>query len=763
MLMAACLPILLAALCLLTSLVQSQTTCPVTTQRLSEPPYDNFFYSDCNVDAQVVLTSPLPESNLTVIGPRLVIAWPAGNSGEAFFFQPSNGPNGTLAIQLVNSTLGSPLTYYRSNSTGPGPATVGVQGVVSFNASATLAVSILGSVRTIRDFTEGPSLLRPVIQNANRYSRYNDSGVAISRLWLDNVTTSTFTLTPWQSSRNQISLDNTTVTFDAGFYRFQAYFNYPQLQQLTPQQVLNNNSQSLIAQQPSQTTSLSFLSYSEKLLAGAWRFLTYFGRDSMISALLLEPVLSTGNASAYEAVLGAVLERINRTDGTVAHEETLGDYATYLHLLENKTSTDAIFVYPMIDTDFYLPVLMFSYFSKYPERIRPFLLTQAGSVNIANRNLTWGDLALLSAQKIVNITAPFALNQSVQNLLHLKQGEIVGEWRDSTYGLANGRVPFDVNCALVPAALRAIARLATIPGIFPDTSSNVPTLNYSAWPSYAEHHAKIWEENTLPFFEVNLTAQTASSRLTQFTSTSSFYNGPTYNDSLSQYSNSPDGTVTFHALALNGSTELVNDTQAYSQKIPVLHTDTAYHLFLLNVTANSSRAYQQAYTRLINSTSHSILREFPAGLLTPPGLVVANPALSGDPTLIANFTNAAYHGTVIWSWQLALMAEGIHRQLALCSSSANSSSFVPAFCQDRYVHQTLREAYNVLWDNIDDNAAQLQGEVWSWSYNNASDAYTIVPLGSLPPPPGVAGSTESNVRQLWSLTFLAVTRDRAYA
>jgi hypothetical protein len=82
---------------------------------------------------------------------------------------------------------------------------------------------------------------------------------------------------------------------------------------------------------------LSFLSYSEKLLAGAWRFLTYFGRDSMISALLLEPILSRGNGSATEAVIGAVLERINRTDGSVCHEETIGDYATYVNLENNIT------------------------------------------------------------------------------------------------------------------------------------------------------------------------------------------------------------------------------------------------------------------------------------------------------------------------------------------------------------------------------------------------------------------------------------------
>lgn len=306
---------------LLTGAAAQSDNCSVTTQYLTDPPYDNYFYSDCDVDAQVVITSPLPDSNLTVIGPRLIIAWPAGNSGIAAFFQPENGPNGTLAIELVNSTIGTPLAAYvqdsnsSSGSNSSDYPSVGVTGVLSFNASAVLTVSILGSVRTIRDFTEGPSLLVPVIQDAINVSQYNDTGAAISRLWLDNVTISTLTFVPWQNANTSIEFDaeGRNVTFGAGYYQFEAFFNYPQLQQLTPEEVLNNNSQDLIQQNPSETTSLSFLSYSEKLLAGAWRFLTYFGRDSMISALLLEPVLSTGNASAVEAVIGAVLERINRT------------------------------------------------------------------------------------------------------------------------------------------------------------------------------------------------------------------------------------------------------------------------------------------------------------------------------------------------------------------------------------------------------------------------------------------------------------------
>lgn len=309
---------LLSAALLATASAQSGN-CSITTQHLSDPPYENYFYSDCHVDAQVVVTSPLPDSNLSIIGPRLIIAWPAGNSGIAAFFLPQDGPNGTLAIELVNSTIGLPLSVYEQNSSASSNSSdypsVGVQGVLSFNSSAVLTVPILGSVRTIRDFTEGPSLLRPVIQDAITFSQYNNTGVALSRLWLDNETVSTLTMVPWQNADSTINFDSKggNVSLGAGFYHFEAFFTYPQLQQLKPEEVLNNHSLDLIQQQPSQTTSLSFLSYSEKLLAGAWRFLTYFGRDSMISALLLEPVLSSGNASAMEAVIGAVLERINRT------------------------------------------------------------------------------------------------------------------------------------------------------------------------------------------------------------------------------------------------------------------------------------------------------------------------------------------------------------------------------------------------------------------------------------------------------------------
>lgn len=726
----------------------ANSSCQVTTQHLSDPPYENYFYSDCNVDAQTVVTSPLADSNLTIIGPRLIVAWPAGNSGVCTFFQPQNGENGTLAIELVNSTLGEPIgPVYRKDQSSKYPY-VGVEGVISFNTSAELTIAILGSVRNIRDFTEGPSTLSPLIQDGVNVTKVNQTGVQFSRLWLDNVTTTTFSIVPWENSESNITISNKTATFGAGFYHFSAAFNYPQLEQLTLQEVLNNNSQALIQQDKSQTTSLSFFSYTEKLLAGGWRFLTYFGRDSMISALLLEPVLSVGNGSAIEAVIGSVLERINRTDGSVCHEETIGDYATFLNKQKNITSTAAGFVYPMIDTDYYLPILEQEYFKAQPSRIRPLLNRQAGSVDVTNRNLTWRDLGYIGAQKIMNITEAFERNQSVANLIHLKEGELVGQWRDSTYGLANGRIPFDVNCALVPAALYAISSLATMSGVYPNNSMT------SNWATLAASRARVWEDETLPLFQYNISVAEATSRLKTYTNQSTFYKGPTNADSVANYSSS-NGVVDY-ALA-------INSTEA-PEKIQISHTDTAFRLFLLNSTNDIQ------LTTFLNATANTILRPFPAGLTTPIGVVVANPALAGSGELTENFTNSAYHGTVVWSWQLALMAKGLERQLGRCPASNATRSMkatAPSFCSDKGVYTAVRSAYNVLWDVIGNNEAQLQSEVWSWTYNGSSNssqgAFKFSPLGVLPPPPGVSAGTESDVRQLWSLSFLAVKKNKLFS
>ncbi|KAI8666814.1 hypothetical protein NCS57_00908300 [Fusarium keratoplasticum] len=712
-------------------------SCPVTSQHLSDPPYENYFFSDCSVDAQVVVTSPVPGSDVSITTPRLIVAWPAGNSGICTFFEPQNGEKGSLAIKLVNSTLGTPLASVHQENDKSDYPFVGVEGVLSLNSSANLTLAILGSVRTIRDYTEGGNL-NPLFQDAVKVTKVKANGVQFSRLWLDNTTTTTLSLEPWEGSKGKIDIHDKTASFGPGLYKFSASFNYPQMDQLSPQEVLNKESQSLIEEDPSQVQSLSFFSYTEKLLAGGWRFLTYFGRDSMIAALLLEPVLSTGNSSAMEAVIGAVLERINREDGSVCHEESIGDYATFQNLQKDVVSTDAVFDYHMVDTDYFLPILMARYFNTSSDRAKPLLDTKAGKVNAQNRNLTWRDLSYIGAQKIMKATEAFEKDPSIKNLIQLKDNEGTGQWRDSRSGLGNARIPFDVNCALVPAALYAISELAGMPNVYPDNTDT------KTWRDAAAKRAKVWEDKTLPLFQYNITTDKAASLLEEYTSKNNFYGGPAQTESLRKYSSA--GKVVDYALAIK--------TVDSPDKIIVTHTDTAFRLFLINSDDG------EQLTTFINATANAILRPFPAGLSTPVGAVVANPALSGDDDLIGIFTNSAYHGTVVWGWQLALMAKGLERQLQRCLACHAKRApclirHVPSFCRDEGVYNALRSAYNHLWDLIADNSDQLQSEVWSWTYSK--EGYKFSPLGAL------TSGTESNVRQLWSLSFLAVKRDSSLA
>lgn len=73
----------------------------------------------------------------------------------------------------------------------------------------------------------------------------------------------------------------------------------------------------------------------------------------------------------------------------------------------------------------------------------------------------------------------------------------------------------------------------------------------------------------------------------------------------------------------------------------------------------------------------------------------------------------------------------------------------------------LKRAYGRLWDCIEVNEEHLSAEVWSWRWDQdmkgGKGDFAYVPLSQVPTPDG-AGQTESNARQLWSLTFLSLER-----
>ncbi|KAF2841875.1 glycogen debranching enzyme [Patellaria atrata CBS 101060] len=697
-----------------------------TRLHLSDPPYENYFYSDPRGASHVVITTPLEDSNLEVIKPRLLVAWPAGNSGVVAFFAPQNGVEGSLTLKLVNETDGDALSavYETATQSGDNPQ-VGVQGTIELNTSASLDITILGSIRSIRDYTEGGAILRPEIQDTIKVREDGTGGVIISRLLFDNTTIICLKFRP-SSNGSHIKAENGTVNFEPGRYIFSALSNYAQLEQLSPQEVLSHAAQDLISRYPDQTASLSFLSYSKKLLAGTWRFLNYFGRDSMISLLLLQPVLSEGENGAIEAVIIAVLERLNKTDGTVAHEETIGDYATWLSMQEGGQDPSPQYDYKMIDSDYYLPIVMVNYFLDTEvgqARTEDFLSTKA-SENPRNAGLTFRELATINAEKIIRTSAPFAEEggQVESNLIRLHEGVPVGEWRDSNDGLGGARIPYSVNAAMVPAGLQAIAKL-TEAGFFPQ---------HPEWRELATQYARIWEDKALDFFKVEIPQQDAKTLVGDYISEVGVGEMAT-----TQNITTP---ITFYGLGLGGeNTENI---------VRVMNTDDCFRLYLLNSTN------QAQLTTFIDQTATNILLPFPLGLSTPVGLVVANPAYGGEPWYTQTFPNNAYHGTVIWGWQLAMMAAGLERQLSLCNTSSP-----PDFFRNEAVYGKVVKAYNHLWDVLEANEQYLSGELWSWTYEDGGFRYT--PFGTLAPPEGMA-ATESNISQLWSLTFLALKRNEKF-
>lgn len=173
------------------------SSCSEAASRLYLPdsPHDNYFYSDCHTSVHVIVTSPRSASDLNLVKPRLLVAWPAGNSGALALFAPESGKEGTLGVRLENSTdSGESLEPINKSSR------VGISGSINFNDTARLTVPILGSIRAIRDFTEGGNTNQD-FQGSFGFSLNSDGGATINRTWFDGVTTTWLTFTPLNGAK----------------------------------------------------------------------------------------------------------------------------------------------------------------------------------------------------------------------------------------------------------------------------------------------------------------------------------------------------------------------------------------------------------------------------------------------------------------------------------------------------------------------------------------------------------------------------------
>ncbi len=356
--------------------------------------------------------------------------------------------------------------------------------------------------------------------------------------------------------------------------------------------------------------ALEFLARREKLMAGSWRFLTYFGRDTLISAAMLEPILSD---AALTAAVESVLVRL-APSGMVAHEEDIGPWAEWRHLQANEApSLEPVYDYKMIDDDLLLPLLLAKLKENGRGAVVERLLKNPADRTAILKNASYVLERLESGQP-----------------LRLKVGESTGDWRDSHEGLGGGVYPASVNAALAVATLDALAGL--LPDLDPQPKDLIAKIGGLR---------KIWSDIAKDYW-MTLSAEQVQARIGAFEKTLSGPRKRGFQNLVAQHQEFLDRRFRFPILS---KTDGLNP-------VVVAHTDVAFSLF---------------YGRLKHEELEEILtlleRPFPFGLKTAAGYVVANPIFSSDTDHYKTLGFGQYHGLVVWSWPSAMLQLGLMRQL----------------------------------------------------------------------------------------------------
>lgn len=622
---------------------------------------ENVFVRAGRVAAHVVVTSG--------DAPRVLFAFPAGNAGAALWLERGSED---VELRVVDGAR-------------PVERPDGMRGAAVTIAASTARVRViraaLGSIRSIRRVPGGgvpPALAcaieagPPVVLARRSVDGRNRLAVMIEPLAGTHAEVDEQGRVVLESTRGSVSMRVTALADDAP---------------LTPIPLRDLVRPDALGR-ARELSALAFLAYEEKLLAGSWRFLTYFGRDTLIAARLLEPVLGP---RAMEAALGSVLDRL-APGGDVAHEEEIGEWAALHRDDAGDGPASPRFDYAMIDDDFLLAPLAASYLLDDAEgsaRAERFLARRTPSGETYRARLL-DNLGL-----VLRLAAPYAEAPDVRTLVALKPGRVAGEWRDSAGGLGGGRIPWNVNAVLVPAALMAAARLFA-------------QLDHPTRARDAQRLARAWT-GVGDRFAVTIAGEEARARVKAYAASIDL----DARDALA----SLDGldALTFPALALD----------EHGAPIPVMHSDEGFALL-----------YGEPPPRALEDAAARLLRPFPAGLRTPIGVVVANPALAPSSALHAAFTTAHYHGTVIWSWQHAMLAAGLRRQQRRVDLPQRT-------------HTSLALAERALWETMRATAAESMSELWTFRVE--AGRIERMPFGQ-----ARDHHDESNAVQLWSTALLAL-------
>ncbi|HEU4722958.1 MAG TPA: hypothetical protein VFS59_16475 [Gemmatimonadaceae bacterium] len=504
-----------------------------------------------------------------------------------------------------------------------------------------------------------------------------------------------------------------------------------------------------------QIRGFELLASREKLMAGLPTYATYFGRDMLMTALMMQPVWRP-EMTAF--VIASALRKL-APDGRVSHEEALGGQAVreaaaeYAALVERAGTLSAGAArdsamgaaqtvlrhlrrvrenYHMIDAEFQLPILEARWLQDAAvpaARKRQFLLDSTEGSSRLVRMLR--ELALLA-----ELTAPYVQDPVPTNLVSFTprdSGRWASQsWRDSNVGYAGGRYAMDVNAIWAPHALDAMARVLDVlraMGLLTDAvvRDAAPRGEASVLARYVRDPAALraavdrWR-GAEQHFVVRLTAEEVRERIGRRLAALPEAERSHWTGVLTRTRADAD-PIEFLALSLDAS----------GRPIGVANTDVATRLFLGDVTRRAGGPDSSERAAVLRDV-RTFARRYPAGLLVDGvGPVVANDAYATAPIWQA-FERDRYHGPrVVWGRENNLFLIGTTRR-AVEAASASPSAALDAYRRE------LAAAAEQVGRAVDESG--FHSELWSYELR----AGRIVP---------VRYGSGSDV-QLWSTTDLAV-------
>lgn len=429
-----------------------------------------------------------------------------------------------------------------------------------------------------------------------------------------------------------------------------------------------------------QVSGVEMLVSREKLMAGLPTYATYFGRDMLMTALMMRPIWQH---QAQEAVIATALRKLGPR-GDVSHEEALGDQAVressgeYARLISqwraasqrrDRAAADALLTradtvlrtlrvtrenYHMIDDEYQFAIVVARWITDptVPARVKRSFLRDASDGGGTRAERLLKELTL-----VAELTAPYAASPLASNLIAFGRGAPLGwgtaSWRDSGAGYAGGRYAMDINAIWVPHALESLGQiLSAMRALGISTASatagDSPLARYASTPSTLQQAITTWR-GAFKHFVVHRSAMevrtAVDARLNAMPDAEHAWwlSRPTFATTMSD-------SLSFLAVSLDSN----------GAPIAVANTDPATELFLSDAGAPSS-----GDTSVVLRTVRLFARPYPAGLFVDRiGPVVSNDAYA-PPTVWNYFVKDAYHGPrVVWGREVNLFLLGVAGQIA---------------------------------------------------------------------------------------------------